>query len=564
MFERELSQLIATTLNVNGFGEEDAAALLVPPKDITLGDICMPCFRLAKALRKSPNAIAEDLAASIVKPDYVAEITAVAGYLNVKFCAESTAAPVIKEIISKGADYGCSDEGKGKTVCIDYSSVNICKPLHIGHLSTTAIGAALYRIYRSLGYTAVGINHLGDWGTQFGKMIVAYRMWGDKDKIEREGVKALHELYIRYHREAEQKPELDDEARLWFKNIEDGKADALELYHWFKTITLNEVNRIYKRLDISFDSYNGEAFYNDKMDAVLEKLQAKGLLKDSEGAKIVELEGMPPCLLVKKDGATLYATRDLAAAYYRKNTYDFYKCLYVVAYQQNLHFRQWIKVMELLGEPWYKDLVHVAFGMVSLEEGSMSSRSGNVVYLEDVIDKAVAKATDIINEKSPDLADKEKVAEEVGVGSVMLSALMNGRIKDIVFSYDKILNFDGETCPYVQYTHARCNSLLEKAGAYDIGVADFSQVNDDTAKELVRTLAEYPKTVKEAAAKYEPYLITRCIMNICGLFNKFYFENRILNAPQEIKSARLALTEAVRTVIRNGFGLLGVKLPEKM
>jgi len=564
MFEKELAQLISKTANIENFGEQEVIELLARPKDITLGDICMPCFRLSKALRKNPIDIANELGEKIAKPPFVKEISAVAGYLNFKFDPSFASGNTLRAIVEKGDNYGHSEEGKGKTVCIDYSSVNICKPLHIGHLSTTSIGASLYRIYQALGYKVVGINHLGDWGTQFGKMIVAYKLWGDREKIEKEGVKALHEIYIRYHKEAEENPSMDDEARSWFKKIEDGDSEALELYAFFKKVTLDEVNKVFDRLGIQFDSYNGEAFYNDKMAPVIEKLEKKGLLVTSEGAKVVELEGMPPCLLVKKDGATLYATRDLAAAYYRKDTYDFCKCLYVVAYQQNLHFRQWFKVLELAGEEWAKDLVHVAFGMVSLEEGSMSSRSGNVVYLEDVINKAVEKARKIIEEKSFDLDNKDEVAEMVGVGSVLLSPLMNGRIKDITFSYDKMLNFDGETCPYVQYTHARCVSVIKKAGGYDINKCDFSSLSDDTSKALILALSEFPSTVKDSADKYEPYFITRAIMNICELYNKFYFDNRIIDAPDVIRNARLALTDAVRQVIRNGFTLLGIKLPDKM
>ena len=564
MYEKEISKLIALAVG-EGLSESEIENLLVPPKDISLGDICMPCFRLAKAFRKNPVAIAEELATKIEKPSFISEIKAVSGYLNFKFSASSSAKLVIEEVLEQKDKYGCSTEGEGKTICIDYSSVNICKPLHMGHLSTTVIGAALYRIHKALGYDVVGINHLGDWGTQFGKMIVAFKLWGDKDKIDANGVKALHEIYVKYHQEAEINPSLDDEARAWFKKIEDGDSEAIQLYNWFKEVTLKEVNRVFDRLEVPFDSYNGEAFYNDKMAPVLDRLKDKGLLKESEGAQVVEFEDMPPCLLVKKDGATLYATRDLAAAYYRKATYNFYKCLYVVAYQQNLHFKQFFKVLELAGEPWAKDMHHVSFGMVSLEEGSMSTRSGNVVYLEDVINKAVDKARSIVEEKNPTLTNKEEVAEMVGVGSVVFSALVNGRIKDIVFSYDKVLNFEGETCPYVQYTYARCSSLLARAGEdVDFSKGDYSVLDDDNSKELVRALSEYKKAVKESAEKFEPYLVTRSVLNICGLFNKFYFENRILNAPEGVKEARLALTSAVRTVIKNGFGLLGIKVPEKM
>lgn len=561
MFKTQLAELISQNLNVEGFSASEVLELMMPPKDITLGDICMPCFKLAKVCRKSPMVIAEELCGKIQKPEYVSSISAVAGYLNFKYDAEYLAKTTLNNIISKGANYGKSNIGEGKTICIDYSSVNIAKPFHIGHLSTTVIGGALYNIYKELGYNVVGINHLGDWGTQFGKMIVAYKLWGNEDTLKG-GVKKLHELYVRFHKEAKEHPELDDQARYWFKQIEDGNPEALDLFGKFKKTTLEEVSVLYDRLGIHFDSYNGEAFYNDKMGEVLEMLEERGLLEDSQGAKVVNLEGMPPCLLVKSDGATLYATRDLAAALYRARTYHFTKCLYVVAYQQDLHFKQWFEVARLMGFDWAKDLEHIAFGMVSLAEGSMSSRNGTVVYLEEVINKAVEKALNIISEKNPTLENKEDIAEKIGLGSVIFSALYNNRIKDIVFSYDKILNFEGETCPYVQYTYVRCNSLLSKL---TIGEKkDYSVLNDDTTKELLRYLSSYPKTIVDASEKNEPYLITRCILNICQLYNKFYFENRIMGAEEEVKNARLELTLAVKTVISSGFRLLGIQMPEKM
>lgn len=561
MFKNQLAELISNTLNIEGFTSSDALGLMMPPKDITLGDICMPCFKLAKACRKSPVIISEELRDKIQKPEYISSITAVAGYLNFKYNAEYLAHATLNDIITKGENYGKSNIGDGKTICIDYSSVNIAKPFHIGHLSSTAIGAALYRIYKELGYNVVGINHLGDWGTQFGKMIVAYKLWGNEETLKG-GVKKLHELYVRFHKEAKENPELDNQARYWFKQIEDGNPEALDLFDKFKKTTLEEVSVLYNRLGITFDSYNGEAFFNDKMGEILDMLEEKGLLKESQGAKVVELEGLAPCLLVKSDGASLYATRDLAAALYRARTYHFTKCLYVVAYQQDLHFKQWFEVARLMGFDWAKDLEHIAFGMVSLAEGSMSSRNGTVVYLEDVINKAVEKALAIITEKNPTLENKEEIAEKIGLGSVVFSVVTNNRIKDISFSYDKILNFEGETCPYVQYTYVRCNSILSKA---TIGEKkDYSVLSDDTSKELLRYLSSYPKTVIDASEKNEPYLITRCILNVCQLYNKFYFENRIIGADEEVKNARLELTLAVKTVISNGFKLLGIQMPEKM
>ncbi len=393
-------------------------------------------------------------------------------------------------------------------------------------------------------------------------MIVAYNLWGDKDIIEKGGVKELHKLYVKFHAQAESNPELENQGREWFKRIENGDSDALALFAWFKEITLREVTKVYEKLGITFDSYNGESFYNDKMQEIIDLLEDKKLLADSEGAKVVPLDNMPPCLIVKADGATLYATRDLAAALYRKRTYNFEKSLYVVAYQQNLHFKQVFKVLDLMGYDWAKDLHHISFGMVSLADGSMSSRRGTVVYLEDVIKKACKKAYDILEQKSPTMLNKSKLSKEIGIGAVIFSALINNRINDIVFSYDKILNFEGETCPYVQYTHARCFSVLSKA---TIGsTVDYLGISDDTSKDILRYIEKYPFVLEDAAEKYEVSLVTRHIVELCKLFNKFYFENRIIDAPEGIKNARLQLTFAVKTVICHALAILGISAPEKM
>ena len=446
---------------------------------------------------------------------------------------------------------------------IDYSSINIAKPFHIGHLSTTVIGGALYRIYKYLGYNVVGVNHLGDYGTQFGKLIYAYKNWGEKEKVEQGRIRELTRLYVKYHEEAEKDPSLDDEARAYFKKIEMGDSECLELFNWFKKLTLIDVDKVYKELDITFDSYNGESFYNDKMTPIIEQLGQKGLLKESDGAKIVDLSeyDMPPCLILRSDGASLYATRDLAAAFYRKQTYDFYKCLYVVAYQQNLHFKQFFKVVDLMGESWAKDLEHVAFGMVSLEEGTMSTRKGNVVLLEDVILKCKEKAYEIINQKNPNLENKEEIASQVGVGAVIFGALSNSRIKDIVFSYDKVLNFDGETGPYVQYTYARCNSVLNKGG--EIGSYTISNLNEYEYN-LVNEIQKFPQIVNTAHERYEPSMITRYAVDLSEAFNKFYFDCKILGEEEKVENYRLSLTLATKTVLKNALSLLGIKTPEKM
>ena len=461
----DYKRYIAERVCVEGLSAEEIAEAIAVPPDSSMGDFALPCFRFAKVMRKSPVAIAEELSKSYKTDEVIGEVSAVNGYLNFKVNKKGLAEEVLSRILQEGARYGASETGAGKTVCLDYSSVNIAKPFHIGHLSTTVLGGALYRIFQFLGYKAVGINHLGDYGTQFGKLISAYTRWGKRELVEQGGIRALNELYVRFHREAEENPALDDEARAYFKKIEEGDKECLALFEWFKELTLKDVKIIYDLLDIKFDSYAGESFYQDKMKPVVDELREKGLLKESQGAQIVDLEeyGMPPCIILKSDGSSLYATRDMAAAIYRKQTYDFDKCLYVVAYQQNLHFKQFFKVLELMGKDWAKDLVHVAYGMVSLEEGAMSTRKGNVVFLQDVIDQCIEKAYRIIDEKNPELENKREVAQKVGVGAVVFGALYNSKIKDITFSYDKVLNFDVETSVYVQYTCARAASVLSRA-----------------------------------------------------------------------------------------------------
>ncbi|MDE5654803.1 MAG: arginine--tRNA ligase [Clostridia bacterium] len=560
----DYKQLIIDSITLDGVNKQDMLALVTTPKDSAMGDLCIPCFKIAKEMKKSPIVIAEEIAKSVDKKDMIEEVNAVAGFVNFKFNNVKFAKQVLDEVLDKGNDYGKSDEGKGKTICIDYSSVNIAKPFHMGHLLNTALGGAIYRIYTALGYNVVGINHLGDWGTQFGKLIVAYKLWGDKKDIDERGVRALVEIYVKFHKEEEKNPALADEARAWFKAIESGNKEALELFEFFKEITLKEVNRIYDRLHIKFDSFAGESFYNDKMQPVLDELTEKGLLQESEGAKVVMFDdGMAPCLLQRSDGATLYATRDMAAAFYRKNTYNFDKCLYVVAYQQNLHFQQIFKVLEMMGCEWSKDMVHVAHGMVSLENGSMSTRDGNVVFLEDVLNSVVEKAKKVIEEKNPNLEDKDKIAEQIGVGATLFGVLYNSRIKDMVFSFDKVLNFEGETGPYVQYTYARCNSLFDKCG--DIGQEiDYTGLDNASSKAIVALLDKYPQILQESAKKYEPSVVTRYAIDLAQAFNKFYFECKISTEREGIRNSRLLLTKSVRQVLGNALALLGIETPQKM
>lgn len=559
----DYKKYIAEKICVEGVPREEIEASIALPPNTEMGDYALPCFKFAKVMRKSPAVIAEELAKTVKTDEIISQITAVNGYLNFKINKLGLATETLEAIERQGERYGSSTLGDGKTVCIDYSSVNIAKPFHIGHLSTTVLGGALYKIYSFLGYNVVGINHLGDYGTQFGKLICAYKHWGDREQVEKGGIHAINDLYVRFNTEATEQMEI--EAREYFRLIESGDREANELFGWFKSLTLSYVNKIYERLGVKFDSYNGESFYLDKMQPVIDELTAKGLLVESEGAKVVDLDkyGMPPCLILRSDGATLYSTRDLAAAYYRKNTYDFYKCLYVVAYQQNLHFKQVFKVLELLGNEWAKDMIHVAYGMVSLEDGAMSTRKGKVVWLEDVIERCVEKAYAVIDEKNPALENKRDIAEKVGVGSVIFGALYNNKIKDITFSYDKVLSFEGETGVYCQYTCARANSVLAKADEITVS----SRVPEELEAEeyeVIKTLSSFPDEVKEAAEKYEPSVIARYAVDLAQKFNKFYFDCKILTADEPNKSFRLRLTKATLQTLTNALSLLGIGVPEKM
>ena len=523
---------------------DQIAPMLEIPPEKKLGDYAFPCFKLAKVLRKGPPMIAQSLAAHIDVGD-VARCECVGGYLNFFLNRENFARDTMKAVLAAPGRWGASNVGEGKTVCLDYSSINIAKRFHIGHLSTTMIGNALKRIFAFNGYKTVGINHLGDWGTQFGKMVCAYKKWGCKEDVEKGGVQALVDLYVRFHAEAEKDPALEDEGRAWFKKIEEGDEEALEIFNWFKAVTLKDTERVYKLLDVEFESYAGESFYVDKVPPVIDALREKGLLVESDGAQIVSLDeyNMPPCLLIKSDGTTIYAARDLAAAFYRKQTYDFDKCLYVVAYQQDLHFRQLFKVIELMGCAWAKDLVHVSFGMVSYEGQSLSTRKGNIVYLDELLEREMKQALTIINEKSHELE--------------------NNRIKDIDFSWERALSFDGETAPYVQYTHARCCSLLRKAGVQD-AEPDYAALTDDEAQALLLLLSRFPDVVREAMDKYEPFMVTRHVTRIAQAYNKFYYEHRILDGEPGEVAARVALTRATQDVIRTGLYLIGIQAPERM
>ena len=543
--------------------EAVAGALEVPP-DTALGDYAFPCFKLSKALRKSPVMIADALAGAI-QADFLGKVESVKGYLNFFIDKAIYAEKVLSLALSRGERYGADDSGAGKTVVLDYSSINIAKRFHIGHLSTTMIGNSLYRLHQFFGWRAVGVNHLGDWGTQFGKMIAAYKRWGDHDTVANGGVDEMVKLYVRFNEEAKENPALNDEGRAWFKKIEDGDDEALEIFGWFKSVTLKDAERVYDLLGVKFDSYAGESFYNDKMEPVIDLLREKGLLKEDDGAQIVDLSdwGMPPALILRSDGATLYMTRDLAAAKYRKETYDFDKSLYVVAYQQDLHFRQLFKVLELMGYDWAKDCEHVAFGMVSYEGQSLSTREGRVVYLDDLLNEAIAKARAIIDEKSPDLENKDEVARQVGLGAVVFFDLYNNRIKDIDFTWERALNFDGETGPYVQYTHARACSVLRKAGSVD-AAPDFNALTDPFSQDVVRLVEQFPDILKSAVNRSEPSMVTRFAVDLAQAFNKFYYENKVMVDDLGTRAARLTLTDVTRQTLKQALYLIGIEAPERM
>ena len=567
-FKLAISEEIAAALKAvydsEPLGVQEIASGLEVPPDTAMGDYAFPCFKLSKSLRKSPMMIADSLKDAI-HADYLGKIESVKGYLNFFIDRATYAEKVVSAVLSQGDSYGSDHSGEGKTVVIDYSSINIAKRFHIGHLSTTMIGNSLYKLHKFFGYNAVGVNHLGDWGTQFGKMIAAYKRWGDHDTVAQGGVDEMVKLYVRFNSEAKENPSLNDEGRHWFKRIEDGDPEALEIFNWFKSVTLKDAERVYDMLGVKFDSYAGESFYNDKMQPIVDTLREKGLLKEDQGAQIVDLEpyGMPPALILRSDGATLYITRDLAAAKYRMDTYHFDKSLYVVAYQQDLHFRQLFKVLELMGYDWYSKCEHVAFGMVSFEGQTLSTREGRIVYLEDLLNTSIQKARAIIEEKSPDLENKDEVAKQIGVGAVVFFALYNNRIKDIDFWWDRALNFDGETGPYVMYTHARACSVLRKAGECD-AEPDYSALADPEAQDVVRLLGQFPEVAKAALVRSEPSMITRYSVDLAQAYNKFYYERKVMVDEPGVRAARIQLTRATRDLLRLSLNLLGITAPTRM
>ncbi|WP_278681643.1 arginine--tRNA ligase [Paraclostridium bifermentans] len=545
---------------------EEIVGLIEIPPNSEMGDYAFPCFRLAKVFRKAPNMIAADLAESIEAKDAISKVEPAGGYVNFFVNKSQLAKNVINDVLTQGKKYGHSELGKDKTVVIDFSSPNIAKPFHIGHIRTTVIGNALYKIYDSQGYNTVRVNHLGDYGTQFGKLIVAFKKWGNKEAVESNPIPELLKLYIQFHDEAEKHPEMEDEARAWFTKLENDDKEAKDLWQWFRDESLKEFSRVYDLLDIEFDSYAGESFYSDKMDRVIDIIKDKGLLEESEGTNIVNLEeyNMTPALITKKDGSTLYMTRDLAAALYRKENYDFEKCIYVVGSQQSLHFQQLFKVLELIGFEWAKDMVHVPFGMVALEEGTMSTRKGRVVFLESVLRQAIEKTKETMLAKNPNAENVDEIAKQVGVGAVVFQELSNSRIKDYTFSWERTLSFEGETGPYVQYTHARCCSVLRKANMDVTADVDYSVLSDADSLEVLKLIASFNNSILAAMRKNEPHIVTRFVLDLAQAFNKFYHDNPILVDDIEVKKARVALVAATKQTIENALSILGMGAPERM
>ena len=565
--KKEIARILQEQLP--DMSREEIEASIETPSDSSLGDYAFPCFRLARTLRKAPPVIAGDLAAAVAGNRLFSKAEAVNAYVNLFIEGQQLARITLEEVRVAGDDFGRSDIGANRPVIVEFSSPNIAKPFHIGHIRTTVIGNAIYKIFDFLGYKTIRINHLGDYGTQFGKMIVAYRHWGKREDVEAAPISTLLSYYVKFHEEVEKDPGLDDEAREVFSRLEHQAPEETALWQWFRDESLKEFSRVYEMLDIQFDSFAGESFYSDKMPAVLEEMEAKGILKDSQGARIVDLEpyGMPPALITKTDGSSLYITRDIAAAIYRKKTYDFYKNIYVVGAQQNLHFQQWFKILELMGHEWHDQCIHINFGTVSLAEGTLSTRKGRVVFLEDVLNKAVEQTRQVIRDKNVNTDSIEETAKMVGIGAVIFQELSNGRIKDYTFSWEKTLNFDGETGPYVQYTHARAASVLRNGGwttPPTLDTVDLTYLSGDSAFGLLKTIYRFPEVVLEAGDKYEPSLVTRHIVDVAQAFNKFYHDEHILTEDEKEKEAKLLLTFAAKQTIRNGLGLLGIRAPEKM
>ena len=566
-FKEIIAKNIADAINLK---EEEIESYIEIPKDSENGDYSFPCFRLAKELRKAPPMIANDIKEKIeCDNSVITKIDVIGGYLNFYINKELIAKEVLKEI-AQNERYGSSKIGNGKNIVIDYSAPNIAKPFHIGHLRSTVIGGALYNIYKYLGYNAIGINHLGDYGTQFGKLIEGYKLWGKEYDIENDPINELTKIYIRINQVCKEDEKVLEQCRMNFKLLEDGDPYCKEIWEKFRKLSLKEFEKVYKLLGSKFDSWNGEAFYSDKMPEVLQILQKTGKLVESQGAQIIDLEEQgihTPCIIQKSNGSTTYATRDLAAILYRSRTYDFDKALYVVSYEQTLHFKQVFEVAKLLGidEKYTKGLKHVPFGMVSLPNGKMSTREGNIVKLEELLDEAILRAGKIIEEKNPNLENKEEVAQKVGVGAVIFNDLSNSRIKDEIFDWNQILNFQGETGPYIQYTYVRTKSVLEKIEKMpEIGEIKFENLLEKSAQDIIKLIYNFENTLEQATEKEEPSILSRYLIDLAKAFSTFYNDNKILVDDKDVQNARIYLTSAVGKILKIGANLLGINMPDKM
>ncbi len=565
-FKTEIANAISKATNIE---QKEIKSYIEVPKEAANGDYALPCFKLAKVLKKAPQAIATEIKEKIeIDTNIIQKIEIVGGYLNFYINQNTLAKEVLKQIAQE-KDYGKSTIGNGKTVVIDYSSPNIAKPFHIGHLRSTVIGGALYKIYKYLGYNTIGINHLGDYGTQFGKMIEGYKLWGSEYNIDENPIDQLTQIYVRINNLCKEDEAVLERCRNNFKKLEEGDPYCTELWNKFKTLSLQEFQKIYDLLDIKFDSLNGEAFYSDKMPEVIEILEKQGKLVDSEGAKVVQMqdENMPPCIIIKSNGSTTYATRDLAAILYRTRTYNFDKALYLVSYEQTLHFKQVFETAKYLGidEKYLKGLEHVAFGMLLLKTGKMSTREGNVIKLEELLNEAIQRAQKIIDEKNPNLENKEEIAKKVGIGAVIYNDLANSRIKDEIFDWDEILNFQGETGPYIQYTYVRTKSVIEKAGNIpNIDSIDVAILEDEESKQILKLIYNFEDILVQVTEKNEPSILSRYLIDLSKAFSTFYNNSKIIVEDQKIQDARVYLTYAVGKILKTGANLLGIKMPDKM
>lgn len=566
-FKKVIAYKISKVIDID---EKEIEGYIEVPSNKEMGDYSFPCFRLAKVLKKSPQIIAEELKEKLIfENDEITKVEVVNGYLNFFINNLQLVKEVLKEIDEKKEKYGSSDMGKGKNVVVDYSSPNIAKPFHIGHLRSTVIGNSLYKTYKFLGYNCIGINHLGDYGTQFGKLIEGYKRWGSEYNIEENPIDELTKIYVRINNLCKEDESVLEECRSNFKKLEEKDEYCVKLWNKFRELSLKEFQRIYDLLDVHFDSLNGEAFYSDKMDEVIDILEKTGRLVESEGARVIELEEkkIPPCIIQKSNGSTTYATRDLAAILYRARNYDFDKALYLTSYEQILHFNQVFEVAKLLGldEKYTNNLIHVPFGMIQLKSGKMSTREGNVVKLEDLLKESISRVKEIIEKKNPELEDKEKIAETIGIGAVIFNDLYNSRMKDEIFDWDEMLNFNGETGPYLQYIYVRTNSILKKAGYIpELKDVDAQELNDEGAINIIKILYSFDDVIKQAAEKNEPYVIARYLINLAQAFSSYYNDHKIIVDDKKVQNSRLYITYGVNLVLKTGAMLLGMKMPERM